>query len=57
MTWFDLKEEHMMEAYVARHKNEKILEILEDARTNWHTVAQILGYTFVPENQLLTSPT
>ena len=34
MTWFDGKEEHMMEAYIARHKDEKILEILEDAKNN-----------------------
>ena len=34
MTWFDVKEEHMMEACIARHKDESVLEILEDAKNN-----------------------
>ena len=34
LTWFDVKEEHMMEAYVARHKDESVKEILEDAKNN-----------------------
>ena len=45
MSWFDIKEEHMMEAYIARHKDEKVLDLLEDAKTIWCTVAQIQDFT------------
>ena len=34
MSWFDIKEEIMMEEYVARHKDEKVLELSEDAKNN-----------------------
>ena len=34
MTWFDVKEEHMMEAYISRYKDENVMSILEDVKHN-----------------------
>ena len=35
MTWVDIKEEDMMEAYIARHKDESVLALLEDAKNKF----------------------
>ena len=57
MTWVDVEEENVMKAYIARHKDKNVLELLENAKKNWHTVALIRGVTLEPEKQLLVLPT
>ena len=34
MTWFESEEKHMMEAYIQRHKGEKVMDTLEDIKKN-----------------------
>ena len=34
MTWFEIEEKHMMEAYIQRHKDEKVMDTLEDIKKN-----------------------
>ena len=40
MTWFEIEEKHMMEAYVQRHKDEKSWTLLRTPRRMQSTVAQ-----------------
>ena len=32
MTWFEIEEKHMMEAYIQRRKDENVMETLEDIK-------------------------
>ena len=32
MTWSEIEEKHMMEAYIQRHKDEQVMQILEDLK-------------------------
>ena len=32
MTWFEIEEKHMMEAYIQRRKDEKVMDTLEDIK-------------------------
>ena len=32
MTWFEIEEKHMMEAYIQRHKDEQVIDTLEDLK-------------------------
>ena len=32
MTWVDVEEENVMKAYIARHKDKNVLELLENAK-------------------------
>ena len=34
MTWFEIEEKHMMEAYIQRHKDERVMDTLEDVKKN-----------------------
>ena len=34
MTWFEIEEEHVMEAYIQRHKDENVIDTLEDIKRN-----------------------
>ena len=34
MSWFDIPEEILMQEYIARHKDEKVTDLLEDAKNN-----------------------
>ena len=34
MTWSEIEEKHMMEAYIQRHKDEKVMDTLEDIKKN-----------------------
>ena len=34
MTWFEIEEKHMMEAYIQRHKDEKVMDTPEDTKKN-----------------------
>ena len=34
MTWFEIEEKHMMEAYIQRNKDEKVMDTLEDIKKN-----------------------
>ena len=34
MTWFEIEEKHMMEAYMQRHKDERVMDTLEGIKKN-----------------------